>query len=204
THSYDWCRREEREEENERWKLILPFDVFCNDVRMCVGFAYLIAEMIVLSSDSSDDSKGPSIASVPKEGPSIQGLLDWYGYETVEEYLEETFFPSTYKDTTDKNITDEDTIHESYSPKSKGCVLGLANVYTWDDILMKFGVRKPESCADKAKGKRKHLQLSLQQAFALQLAFAIEAPHMHKVRKKHRALGFRALSLGAPRKGDGF
>ncbi|GJV25715.1 hypothetical protein Tco_1378410 [Tanacetum coccineum] len=43
-------------------------------------------EIIVLSSDSSDDSKwpsianvpkeGPSIASVPKKGPSIQGLLD--------------------------------------------------------------------------------------------------------------------------------
>ncbi|GJZ75268.1 hypothetical protein Tco_0639733 [Tanacetum coccineum] len=32
----------------------------------------------------------------------------------------------------------------------------------------------------------------------------IEAPHMHKAYKKRRALGFRALSLGAPRKGDGF
>ncbi|GKG40598.1 hypothetical protein Tco_0467375 [Tanacetum coccineum] len=113
---------------------------------------------------------------MPKEGPSIQGLLDWYGYDTVEEYLEETFFPSTDKDTTDKDSTDEDTIHESYSPKSKGkyvpvsqkhnpkvifkspipitgCVLGLANVHTWDNILKKFGVKKPESGADKAKEK---------------------------------------------------
>ncbi|GKA94514.1 hypothetical protein Tco_0816552 [Tanacetum coccineum] len=56
----------------------------------------------------------PSIASVPKEGPSIQGLLEWYGYDTIEEYLEDTFFPIT-----DKDSTDEDTIHESYSPKSK-------------------------------------------------------------------------------------
>ncbi|GKC28766.1 hypothetical protein Tco_1036060 [Tanacetum coccineum] len=103
-----------------------------------------MGEMIVLSSDSSDDNKGPSIASVPKEGSSIQGLLDWYGYETVEKYLKETFFPST-----DKDSTDEDTIHESYSPKSK------ANVHTWGDILKKFRVRKPESCVDKAKGKRK-------------------------------------------------
>ncbi|GJR71231.1 hypothetical protein Tco_0083596 [Tanacetum coccineum] len=118
-------------------------------------------------------TKGPSIPRVPKEGPSIQGLLDWYGYDTVEEYLKETFFPNT-----DKDSTDEDTIHESYSPKSKGkyvplsqkhnpkvifkspipntrCVLGLTNVHTWDDILKKFKVRKPESCADKAKGKRK-------------------------------------------------
>nr|GEW01048.1 reverse transcriptase domain-containing protein [Tanacetum cinerariifolium] len=36
-----------------------------------------IIEIIMLSSDSSDDRKGPSIASVPKEGPSIQGFLDW-------------------------------------------------------------------------------------------------------------------------------
>ncbi|GJX08853.1 hypothetical protein Tco_0196785 [Tanacetum coccineum] len=123
-----------------------------------------MGEMIVLSSDSSDDNKGPSIASVPKEGSSIQGLLDWYGYETVEKYLEETFFPST------------------------------ANVHTWDDILKKFRVRKPESCVDKAKGKRKfaafaasickkhllcckllhlqHLMLHLQQAFAISICFA--------------------------------
>ncbi|GJV10121.1 hypothetical protein Tco_1351662 [Tanacetum coccineum] len=160
----------------------------------CVGFAYLIAEMIMLSSDSLDDNKGQSIASVPKEGPSIQGLLDWYGYDTVEEYLEETFFPSTDKDTTDKDITDEDTIHESYSPKSKGkyvpvsqkynlkvifkspipitgCVLGLENDHIWDDILKKFGVRKPESYVDKKKGK---IKLPLQQAFALQIAFALQ------------------------------
>ncbi|GJV92474.1 RNA-directed DNA polymerase, eukaryota, reverse transcriptase zinc-binding domain protein [Tanacetum coccineum] len=32
----------------------------------------------------------------------------------------------------------------------------------------------------------------------------IEAPHMHKAHKKRRALRFRALSLGTPRKGDGF
>ncbi|GKF15797.1 hypothetical protein Tco_0057259, partial [Tanacetum coccineum] len=152
---------------------------------------------IVLSSDSSDDSKGPSIANVPKEGssiasvstegPSAQGLLDWYGYDTVEEYLEKIFFLSTDKDSTDEDTTnndstDEDTINESYSPKSKGkyvpvsqkhnpkvifkspilikgCVLGLANVHTWDDILMKFGVRKPESCVDNAKGKREFVML---------------------------------------------
>ncbi|GJY12085.1 hypothetical protein Tco_0381394 [Tanacetum coccineum] len=121
-----------------------------------IGFAYLIGEMIVLSSDSSDNSKGPSIASVSKEGPSIQRLLDLYGYDTVEEYLEETFFPSTNKDTS-KYVP----VSQKHNPKVKspipitGCVLGLANVHTWDDILKKFGVRKPESCADKAKGKRK-------------------------------------------------
>ncbi|GJW89789.1 hypothetical protein Tco_0167342, partial [Tanacetum coccineum] len=36
------------------------------------------------------------------------------------------------------------------------------------------------------------------------LGCVIEASHMHKAYKKRIALGFRALSLGAPRKGDGF
>ncbi|GJT66607.1 hypothetical protein Tco_1018087 [Tanacetum coccineum] len=176
-----------------------------------LGVAYLrgadlgiLREIIVLCSNSSDfskgvSSKGPSIASVPKEEPSIprvpkegpsiprvpkegpsQELLDWYEYETIEEYLKDIFFDSTDKDTTDKDSIDkdEDTIDESYSPKSKGkyvpvsqkhslkvifkshipitgCVLGLANVHTWDSIVKKFGVRKLESCADKANGKRK-------------------------------------------------
>ncbi|GKF73180.1 hypothetical protein Tco_0219512, partial [Tanacetum coccineum] len=136
---------------------------------------------IVLSSNSSDYSKGvpkeePSVASISEEGPSIQGLLDWYGYNTVEKYLSDTYFPSTDKDNTYKDSTNEDTIHESYSLMSKGkyvpvlqrnnpkvkihipitgCVLGLANVTTWDEILKKMGVRKPQICADNAKGKRK-------------------------------------------------
>ncbi|GJX76707.1 hypothetical protein Tco_0323518, partial [Tanacetum coccineum] len=121
---------------------------------------------LIVLSDSSDNSKGvpsmcPSIPRVPIEGPSIQGLLDCID-----------------KDTTDKDITDEDTIYESYSSMSKGkyvpvskkhnpkvifkspslitrCVLGLANVHTEDDILKKFGVKRLESCADKAKGKIK-------------------------------------------------
>ncbi|GJZ02138.1 hypothetical protein Tco_0520099 [Tanacetum coccineum] len=89
-----------------------------------------IEEIIVLSSDNSDYNKGvpkegPNVASVPEEGPSIQGLLDWYGYDTVEEYLSDTYFPSTDKDNTDKDSTDEDTIHESYYPMSKA----------WDDSI---------------------------------------------------------------------
>ncbi|GKD44225.1 hypothetical protein Tco_1268870, partial [Tanacetum coccineum] len=66
-----------------------------------------------------DDRKGPSIASVPKEGPSIQGLLDGFGYDTIKEYQEETYFPSIDKDITNKDSTDEDTLYESYSPMSK-------------------------------------------------------------------------------------
>ncbi|GKC47770.1 hypothetical protein Tco_1065492 [Tanacetum coccineum] len=140
-----------------------------------------IVEIIYLSSNSSDYSKGvlkegTSIASVPEEGPSIQGLLDWYGYNIVEEYLSDTYFPSTYKDNTDKDNTDEDTIYESYSSMSKGkygpvsqqnnpkvkspipvtgCVLGLANVTTWNEILKKIRVRKHHICTEKAKEKRK-------------------------------------------------
>ncbi|GJR16697.1 hypothetical protein Tco_0965224 [Tanacetum coccineum] len=45
--------------------------------------------------------------------PSVQGLLDWYRYNTIEKYLSWNYFPSTNKDITDKDITDEDYIHES-------------------------------------------------------------------------------------------
>nr|GEX65090.1 hypothetical protein [Tanacetum cinerariifolium] len=55
----------------------------------------------MLTLDSSDDNKGvssegPSITSIPKEGPSIarrskkpipKELLEWYEYETVKDYL---------------------------------------------------------------------------------------------------------------------
>ncbi|GKA97891.1 hypothetical protein Tco_0825785, partial [Tanacetum coccineum] len=59
--------------------------------------ASLYLEIIVLTSDSSYDNKGvssegPSITSIPKEGPSIarrskepipKELLDWYGYDML-------------------------------------------------------------------------------------------------------------------------
>ncbi|GKC68394.1 hypothetical protein Tco_1100992 [Tanacetum coccineum] len=106
--------------------------------------------------DSSDDSKGvsskgPSITSIPKEGPSIarlskepilKELLEWYGYDTVEDYL------PVAKKALPK------VIFKSPIP-IKGCVLGLANVETWDNIVKKFGMRTPGRCADKSKGKRK-------------------------------------------------
>ncbi|GKA65642.1 hypothetical protein Tco_0765349, partial [Tanacetum coccineum] len=57
--------------------------------------------IIVLTSDNSDDNKGvssegPSITSIHKEGPSIarrskdpipKELLEWYRYNTIEDYL---------------------------------------------------------------------------------------------------------------------
>ncbi|GJW66921.1 hypothetical protein Tco_0121345 [Tanacetum coccineum] len=88
-------------------------------------------KIIMLSSDNSYDRKGPSKASVPKfEEPSVQGLLDWYGYNTIKEYLSWSYFSST-----DKDITDKDCIHESNYAMSKGCVPGIANVTTWDENL---------------------------------------------------------------------
>ncbi|GJV74008.1 hypothetical protein Tco_1494003 [Tanacetum coccineum] len=85
-------------------------------------------------SDSSDDSNGLSISKVPIYGSSVQGLLDYYGYDNIEDCLSNFYFPSTDK---------EDTIVHTR------CVLGLPNVDTWDDILKKHRMRTPGRCADK-------------------------------------------------------
>nr|GEV04182.1 reverse transcriptase domain-containing protein [Tanacetum cinerariifolium] len=89
-------------------------------------------KIIILSSDSSDDDKkGPSKASVPIfKGPSVQGLLDYYGYNDIKEYLSWNYFPSTDKENTDKDITDKDTtdedcIHEFNYAMSKACICRL-------------------------------------------------------------------------------
>ncbi|GJT91871.1 hypothetical protein Tco_1080716 [Tanacetum coccineum] len=118
-------------------------------------------------------NKGPLITRKPVEEPPIE-LLKWYGYDT--DLYQGDEFPGTDNDTTDNASSDEDTIQESQSPNSEGkyvpvchihnpkvkspipitgCVLGLANVHIWDDILKKFGVRKVESGAAKGKGKKK-------------------------------------------------
>ncbi|GJU88672.1 hypothetical protein Tco_1301095 [Tanacetum coccineum] len=131
-----------------------------------------VTEFLIL-----DDIKGPSKASVPIfEGPSVQGLLDHYGYNDIEEYLPWNYFPSTDKENTNKDITGEDCIHESnyamskgkyvpvsqkHNPKVKspvrvtGCVLGLANVTIWDEILNKMGVRKSEFVQIRQRGKER-------------------------------------------------
>ncbi|GJW50599.1 hypothetical protein Tco_0091950 [Tanacetum coccineum] len=142
-----------------------------------------VDKIIDISSDSSDDRRwAAKKASAPVfYGPSTQGLLDAYGCDTIEEYLEWNYFPSTDNEstnmeTTDKGNTDKDCIDDSNSAMSKGkyvpvckkhnpnmyspvpvtgCVLGLASVTTWDEIEKKMGARKSKTCADKAKGKRK-------------------------------------------------
>ncbi|GJT81267.1 hypothetical protein Tco_1055609 [Tanacetum coccineum] len=145
-------------------------------------FAKVKLEIIEISSDSSEDRKGASKATAPIfYGPSTQGLLDAYGYNTIEEYLSWNYFPSTDNESTDmettnKRNTDKDCIVDSNSAMSKGkyvpvckkhkpnmyshvpvtgSVLGLPNVTTWDEIEKKMGARKSKTCADKAKGKRK-------------------------------------------------
>ncbi|GKD54770.1 hypothetical protein Tco_1288157, partial [Tanacetum coccineum] len=106
--------------------------------------------------DNSDDSKGvsskgPSITSIPKEGPSIarlskepipKELLAWYGYDIVEDYLPVAEKPIPKVIFKSPNLI-------------KKCVLGLANVETWDNIVKKYGMRIPGRCTDKSKGKRK-------------------------------------------------
>ncbi|GJT96313.1 hypothetical protein Tco_1091831 [Tanacetum coccineum] len=82
-------------------------------------------EIIEISSDSSEDRKGASKATAPIfYGPSTQGLLDAYGYNTIEEYLSWNYFPSTDNEstdmeTTDKRNTDKDCIVDSNSAMSK-------------------------------------------------------------------------------------
>ncbi|GJZ49391.1 hypothetical protein Tco_0603581 [Tanacetum coccineum] len=104
-----------------------------------------------LDDNKGVSSKGPSITSIPKEGPSIarlskepipKELLAWYGYDIVEDYLPVAKKPIPK------------VIFKSPIP-IKGCVLGLANVETWDNIVKKFGMRTPGICSDKSKGKRK-------------------------------------------------
>ncbi|GJZ51807.1 hypothetical protein Tco_0606322 [Tanacetum coccineum] len=109
-----------------------------------------------MSKDSSYDNKGissegPSITSIPKEGTSIarrskepilKELIEWYGYDTIEDYL------PVAKKPIPKVIFKSPILN-------KRCVLGLDNVETWDNIMKKYRMRTHERCVDKPKRKRK-------------------------------------------------
>ncbi|GJX94939.1 hypothetical protein Tco_0349525 [Tanacetum coccineum] len=106
---------------------------------------------IILDDNKGVSSEGPLITSIPKEGPSIarrskepipKELLEWYGYDTEFEII----YPV--------QRSQFEVIFKSPIP-IKGCVLGLANVETWDNIMKKYRMRTPERCADKSKEKIK-------------------------------------------------
>ncbi|GJR03937.1 hypothetical protein Tco_0526921 [Tanacetum coccineum] len=83
-------------------------------------------KIIKISSNSSED----------KKGASTQGLLDAYGYNTIEEYLSWNYFPSidnesTDMETIDKRNTDKDYIIDSNSAMSKACTLHLQLAYAY-------------------------------------------------------------------------
>ncbi|GKA97940.1 hypothetical protein Tco_0825834 [Tanacetum coccineum] len=116
-------------------------------------------------------SKGPSIASIPKEGPLIarlskepipKELFACYGYDIVKDNLP----------VIEKPILK--VIFKSPIPIQR-YVLGLANVETWDNIVKKYGMRTPGRCADKSKGKRK---LYVNVAFA-HCIFELHDAHCH-------------------------
>ncbi|GJX39825.1 hypothetical protein Tco_0253128, partial [Tanacetum coccineum] len=84
------------------------------------------AQIIDISSNSSDDRRWAvkKASALVFYGPSTQGLLDDYGYNTIEEYLSWNYFPSTDNEitdieTTDKRNTDKDCIVDSNSAMSK-------------------------------------------------------------------------------------
>ncbi|GJS23167.1 putative transposase-associated domain-containing protein [Tanacetum coccineum] len=88
-----------------------------------------------ISSDSLEDKKGASKATARIfYRPSTQGLLDSYGYNTIEEYLSWNYFPSTNNEstnmeTTDKRNIDKDCIVDSNSVMSKGYVVLMGSLH---------------------------------------------------------------------------
>nr|GEW75080.1 hypothetical protein [Tanacetum cinerariifolium] len=83
------------------------------------------------------------MARLSKE-PIPKELLAWYGYDIVKDLpvVKKPILKVSFK---------------SHTP-FKGCLLRLANVETWDNIMKKFGMKTPERCAKKSKGKRKRNQ----------------------------------------------
>ncbi|GJW74558.1 hypothetical protein Tco_0133928 [Tanacetum coccineum] len=128
-------------------------------------------EIIEISSDSSEDRKGASKATAPIfYGPSTQGLLDAYGYNTIEEYLSWNYFPSTDNEstdmeTTDKRNTDKDCIVDSNSAMSK-------------EIEKDNGSQEINLC-NKAKGENKGSVEAVILALGSELAHCICSCIMH-------------------------
>ncbi|GJU59400.1 reverse transcriptase domain-containing protein [Tanacetum coccineum] len=140
-----------------------------------------LRKIIDISSDSSDDRRwaAKKASALVFYGPSTQGLLDAYGCDTIEEYLEWNYFPSTDNEstnmeTTDKGNTDKDCIDDSNSAMSKGkyvpvckkhnmcighvqvtliCVRGSNKCYTYDEIETEIGAWKSKLVQIRQRGK---------------------------------------------------
>ncbi|GJR51691.1 hypothetical protein Tco_1402212 [Tanacetum coccineum] len=87
-----------------------------------VNLLYDVMILIDISLDNSDNRRWATkkASALVFYGPSIQGLLDAYGCDTIEEYLEWNYFPSTDNEstnieTTDKGNTKKDCIDDSNS-----------------------------------------------------------------------------------------
>ncbi|GKC26911.1 hypothetical protein Tco_1034205 [Tanacetum coccineum] len=81
---------------------------------------------------------------------NFSSMVPHYGvcrYDTVKDDTVEDYLPVAKKPI-------PKVIFKSLIP-NKRCVLGLANVETWDNIVKKYQMRTHERCADKSKGKRK-------------------------------------------------
>ncbi|GJW94075.1 hypothetical protein Tco_0173747 [Tanacetum coccineum] len=97
---------------------------------------------------------GSKKASAPVfYGPSTQGFLDVYRCDTIEEYLEWNYFPSTDNESTKNGNPDNGETQTRIALMT--LTLQCLKVPTWDEIEKKMGARKSKTCADKAKGKRK-------------------------------------------------
>nr|GFA17351.1 hypothetical protein [Tanacetum cinerariifolium] len=91
---------------------------------------------------------------VSSNGPS-KALLKRYDDSTNEDIEEFMFSKCRGKKLQMPKKPNLTVIVKSHVP-IKNCMLGLANVETQDCIVKRsFGVKKPRSCINKAKGKRK-------------------------------------------------
>ncbi|GJR06065.1 hypothetical protein Tco_0529049 [Tanacetum coccineum] len=96
------------------------------------------------SSVRSRPEVGPELAKLFKYGPPPD-LLRWYGYNDVDEYIEDTFFDSPEKETKDKSSIDtfpDSTDEETSDTKStnKNITVGTTgkNILSYEDTIEKY------------------------------------------------------------------
>nr|GEW09534.1 hypothetical protein [Tanacetum cinerariifolium] len=87
---------------------------------------------------------GPELAKLFKFGPP-PALLRWYGYDGVDEYLEDTFFDSPEKETKDKSSmdtfpcsTDKETSDTESADKNISVGTTGKNILSYKDTIKKY------------------------------------------------------------------